>query len=120
MHNYKPITDRKIRLAVVGCGRISKNHFASIEKHADRVELAAVCDTDQATLAAHAKQYRVPGYLSLAELLEREQVDLVVLCTPSGMHPDQAVLAAGSGVHVMTEKPMATRWHETLLPMPAR
>jgi len=114
MHNYKPITDRKIRLAVVGCGRISKNHFASIEKHADQVELAAVCDTDQATLEAHAKQHRVPGYLSLAELLEREQVDLVVLCTPSGMHPDQAVLAAGSGVHVMTEKPMATRWHDGL------
>jgi UDP-N-acetyl-2-amino-2-deoxyglucuronate dehydrogenase len=114
MHNYKPITDRKIRLAVVGCGRISKNHFAAIEKHADRIELAAVCDTDQATLAAHAKQYRVPGYLALAELLEREKVDLVALCTPSGMHPDQAVLAAGSGVHVMTEKPMATRWHDGL------
>jgi UDP-N-acetyl-2-amino-2-deoxyglucuronate dehydrogenase len=114
MHNYKPITDRKIRLAVVGCGRISKNHFASIEKHADRVELAAVCDTDQAALAAHAKEHRVPGYLSLAELLEGEKVDLVVLCTPSGMHPDQAVLAAGSGVHVMTEKPMATRWHDGL------
>jgi UDP-N-acetyl-2-amino-2-deoxyglucuronate dehydrogenase len=114
MHNYKPITDRKIRLAVVGCGRISKNHFASIEKHADRIELAAVCDTDQATLAAHTKQHRVPGYLSLAELLKREKVDLVTLCTPSGMHPDQAVLAAGSGVHVMTEKPMATRWHDGL------
>lgn len=35
-----PITDRKIRLAVIGCGRIAKNHFGAIEQHRDRLELA--------------------------------------------------------------------------------
>ncbi len=38
--------------------------------------------------------------------------DIVALCTPSGLHPDQTVAAAAHGSHVMTEKPMATRWQD--------
>lgn len=110
MLHYAPITGRKIRIAIVGCGRISRNHFGSIEKHADQLELAAICDIDPAALADHAARYKVPAYRDVEEMLEREQLDLVALCTPSGIHPDQAVLAARHKVHVMTEKPMATRW----------
>jgi UDP-N-acetyl-2-amino-2-deoxyglucuronate dehydrogenase len=110
MHQYPAITDRKIRIAVVGCGRISKNHFGSIEQHAQHLELAAVCDIDPAVLAAHAGTYKVPAYRDMEEMLQQEQLDMVALCTPSGVHPDQAVLAAKYKVHVVTEKPMATRW----------
>ena len=53
--------------------------------------------------------HRVPGYTQLQELLSKEQPDLVALFTPSGLHPEQAITAARHGVHVMTEKPMATR-----------
>ena len=109
---YKIITDRKIRVAVVGCGRISKNHFGSIEAHADELELVAVCDIDLQTLGAHREKYAVPGYLHLEEMLQKEKLDMVVLCTPSGLHSDQAQLVAKHGVNVMTEKPMATRWHD--------
>ncbi|MCW8905848.1 MAG: Gfo/Idh/MocA family oxidoreductase [Sedimenticola sp.] len=109
---FPTITDRKIRIAIVGCGRISKNHFGSIEKHAENIELAAVCDIDPGVLARHVKQYGVPGYQHLEEMLKTEQLDMVVLCTPSGKHPSQAVLAAKYKVHVMTEKPMATRWED--------
>ena len=109
---YPIILDRKLRIAVVGCGRIARNHFGSIEKHADNIALVAVCDTDGKVLADHANRYRVPGYRSLEEMLKNEQLDLVALCTPSGIHPDQAVLAAKYRVHVMTEKPMATRWQD--------
>jgi UDP-N-acetyl-2-amino-2-deoxyglucuronate dehydrogenase len=112
MHHYPTITDRKIRIAVVGCGRISKNHFGSIEKHAADFELVAVCDTNPSTLAEHAAQYKVPGYASMEAMLSENQIDAVALCTPSGVHPDQAVLAAKHGVNVITEKPMATRWHD--------
>lgn len=49
MNNYPKITDRKIRIGIVGCGRISKNHFGSIEKHADEMELIAICDIDPVT-----------------------------------------------------------------------
>ena len=42
MKSYPLITNRKIRVAIVGCGRISKNHFGSIEKHQDNIELIAI------------------------------------------------------------------------------
>ena len=112
MQRYDNITGRKIRIAIVGCGRISKNHFGSIEKHAEHLELVAICDTDQKVLAEHVEKYKVPAYHSMAEMLQKESPDLVALCTPSGIHPDQTVLAARHGVHVMSEKPMATRWND--------
>lgn len=107
---YPIITGRKIRVALVGCGRISANHFGAIEKHAAGMELVAICDADPATLAAHRDRYNVAGYLDEGEMLEREKIDLVIICTPSGLHPDHVALAAKHKVHVMTEKPMATRW----------
>lgn len=110
MQQYASIANRRIRIAIVGCGRISKNHFGSVEKHIDQCQLAAVCDIDPAVLAEHSERYGVPGYRDMEEMLQKEQLDLVALCTPSGIHPDQAVLAAKRKVHVMTEKPMATRW----------
>ena len=109
---FKTVKERKIRIGVVGCGRISRNHFASIEQHSDQMELAAVCDTDTDTLAAHKERYSVPAYTDMEAMLEKEQLDLVALCTPSGIHPEQTILAARAGVHVMTEKPMATRWQD--------
>ncbi len=107
---YHSIQNRKIRIGIVGCGRISKNHFGSLEKHADNMELVAICDNTAGTLESHTEKYQVPGYGSMEQMLNNEQLDLVALCTPSGTHPDQAVRAASHGVHVMTEKPMATRW----------
>jgi UDP-N-acetyl-2-amino-2-deoxyglucuronate dehydrogenase len=109
---YPVITNRKIRLAIVGCGRVSKNHFESIKKHADNIDLAAVCDTDAKVLAEHAEKYRVPRYTELECMLGKEQLDLIALCTPSGIHSAQTVLASRHGVNVMTEKPMATRWQD--------
>lgn len=109
LQQYPTITGRKIRVGLVGCGRISKNHFGSIEQHADDLQLAAVCDVDPLALQVNASQYAVPGYASMADMLAKEQLDLVALCTPSGLHPQQAILAAQHGVHVLTEKPMGTR-----------
>ena len=107
-----PITDRKLRIAIVGCGRIAKNHFGAIERHADDLELVGVCDNHPATLQAHSDTYRIPGYAHLTDLLTNAHPDIVALCTPSGLHPDQTVAAAAHGIHVMTEKPMATRWQD--------
>lgn len=112
MRHYSSITDRKIRIAVVGCGRIAKNHFGSIEKHSDDFELVSVCDNNKQALESATDQYSVNGYLSLAEMLEKEELDVVSLCTPSGIHPEQAAEIAEAGVHVISEKPMATRWKD--------
>jgi UDP-N-acetyl-2-amino-2-deoxyglucuronate dehydrogenase len=105
-----PIRDRRIRFALVGCGRISGKHFEALQQHSKDAELVGVCDTDPAALAAAAARTGAAGYPSLAEMLERGNADVIVLCTPSGLHSAQARQAAAAGRHVVTEKPMATRW----------
>jgi len=116
MNNAKPqvINDRKIHIAVVGCGRIAKNHFQSIEQHQDRVVLTAVCDTDETAMRLASTQYGVPGYNNLDDMLNHGNIDIVSLCTPSGLHSMQAISVAQSGRHVLTEKPMATSWQDGL------
>jgi UDP-N-acetyl-2-amino-2-deoxyglucuronate dehydrogenase len=112
MHNFNTINDRKIRLALVGCGRISVNHFDAIEKHADSVELVDVCDINTAALDRAVTRTNAAGYRNLTEMLKATTADLVILTTPSGLHPEQAIQVAHFNRHVMTEKPMATRWHD--------
>lgn len=115
MHFYQePITNRKIRFALVGCGRIAKNHFDSIKQHADQAELVSVCDIDPAALEAAATYTGAMPFANLDALLADSDADVVILTTPSGLHAQQAVQIAESGRHVMTEKPMATRWQDGL------
>lgn len=114
MRSYPNITGRKIRIGLVGCGRIAKKHFSAIESFSDDFELAAVCDNAQDALKLAMDTYKVNGYLSLTEMLKSEDIDVVSICTPSGIHPDQAVEIAEAGAHVISEKPMATRWLDGL------
>jgi len=112
MHNYNKVIGRKIRVGIVGCGRISKNHFGSLEAHVNDMELVAICDTNPSSLAEHKERYNVDAYNSLSLMLEHAELDIVTICTPSGLHPDQVIECAEAGVHVLTEKPMATRWQD--------
>jgi UDP-N-acetyl-2-amino-2-deoxyglucuronate dehydrogenase len=107
-----PITDRPIRFALVGCGRISANHIDALGQHAARAQLVAVCDNRPEALARAVARTGARGYGSLAALLAESDADIVVLATPSGLHPRQAIAAARGGRHVLTEKPMATKWDE--------
>jgi UDP-N-acetyl-2-amino-2-deoxyglucuronate dehydrogenase len=106
------VRDRKIRFALVGCGRISGNHFDALERHRDRAELVGVCDIDPAALAGAEARTGAPGFRGLDALLAGTDADIVILSTPSGLHADQAIRVAAAGRHVMTEKPMATRWRD--------
>ena len=118
MHlNHSAVTDRKLRFALVGCGRIAANHMDSLARHAERAELVAVCDSDPAALAAAVTRTGAQGFAQYAQLLAQADslgVDCVVLATPSGLHARQVTEAAQAGLHVMTEKPMATRWADGL------
>lgn len=115
MLEYPPgITDRKIRFALAGCGRIAQNHFAAIKQHHNRAELVSVCDTDTKALDAAARTTGAEPYSSLSGMLAKTDADVVVLTTPSGLHAEQAVKVSASGRHVMTEKPMATKWADGL------
>ena len=87
----KIINDRKIRFAVVGCGRISDRHTGALAKHDADAELAAICDTNETVLAEHCSKLNVPGFTSLDEMLAKTEADCVAICTPSGLHPYQAI-----------------------------
>ena len=115
MHIHRAaIVDRKVRFAVIGCGRIAQNHFEAIKHHSSRAELTAICDIDPAALTRAQEKTGTRGFASLTELLARVKTDCIVLATPSGLHPHQAAEAARAGLDVMTEKPMATRWSDGL------
>lgn len=107
-----PVTDRKLRFAIVGCGRIARNHMAALKEHAAHAEVVAVCDTDSKALQEAMAVTGAPGFGRIDDLLASSAPDIVVLATPSGLHPGQAVEIAAAGRHVMTEKPMATRWED--------
>jgi UDP-N-acetyl-2-amino-2-deoxyglucuronate dehydrogenase len=113
-HFTPPISDRRIRFALVGCGRIAQNHFAAIKQHSDRAELVSICDIDPTALSAATQITGAQPYSNLGSMLANTNADIVVVTTPSGLHPEQTVEIAASGRHVMTEKPMATRWHDGL------
>ena len=107
-----PILDRPIRFALVGCGRISKNHIEAIAAHAADAELVAVCDSKPEALAAAVALTGAAGFESLEALLANSDADIIVLATPSGLHPQQACCIAAVGRHVLSEKPMATKLDE--------
>ncbi|MES2016963.1 MAG: Gfo/Idh/MocA family oxidoreductase [Pseudomonadota bacterium] len=113
MRYFPPaILDRKIRFALVGCGRIAANHFNAITEHATRCELVGVCDVDPAALEAAALLTGARPYRNLADMLARSDADAYIIASPSGLHPEQAIQIAAAGRHVITEKPMATRWED--------
>ena len=127
LYPFIPITGRRIRIAIVGCGRISRNHILAIASHHERAELVAICDSQpdllqqaQKIVAETAKEHSGAAtspvsfatYTNFLDAVKAGsvQVDLVVLATPSGLHSKQVILAANAGLNVCTEKPMATRW----------
>lgn len=113
MRHYPPaILDRKLRFALVGCGRIARNHINALREHRDRCELVGVCDIDPRALDEAAGQTGARPYASLDQMLAQCEMDAVVIATPSGLHPGQAIQIARAGRHVVTEKPMATRWED--------
>ncbi len=107
-----PILDRRIRFALIGCGRIAANHFQALASHADRCELVGVCDVDPDALARAAALTGARSCRTLPDMLARCEADAVIIATPSGLHPEQAIEIAAAGRHVITEKPMATRWED--------
>ncbi|MEE3001583.1 MAG: Gfo/Idh/MocA family oxidoreductase [Planctomycetota bacterium] len=108
------ITDRPIRIAILGTGRISGKHLEAIAVHAEDLELVGACDTNEAALASADLPEGTPTFDCLETMLKETSPDIVTICTPSGLHPDHAIRCAKAGVHVMSEKPMATHWQDGL------
>jgi len=112
MVQRQPIQDRQIRVGLVGCGRVAKNHLEAIEQ-SDDLTLIGLCDRDFTMAEALAKRYQAQCFKDMTRLLQAD-LDVVVLCTPSGLHAQQTMAVAAAGKHVIVEKPMATSWADGL------
>lgn len=98
-----------MNIGLIGCGRISKNHFEAI-KEIRNARILACCDILQDRAKGAAKKYDIPHWTtSYEELLEHEDINLISICTPSGLHPEHGIMAAKYGKHVLTEKPMGVK-----------
>jgi UDP-N-acetyl-2-amino-2-deoxyglucuronate dehydrogenase len=94
------------RVALVGCGRISTNHFDSIAK-LDGLSISAVCDVVEQRAREAGGKLGVPWFTSYETMLREAPCEIVTIATPSGLHPAHGILAARAGKHVVCEKPIA-------------
>lgn len=96
-----------IRFAIVGCGHIANKHIEAIQQ-SEQAMLAAVCDTNAERLEQYMSKSGAAGYLSIEDMLERQpDIQVVCICTPSGLHAALAVKAAQAGKHLVIEKPLS-------------
>ena len=96
---------KKLKIGIIGCGRISVMHFLSA-KNLDTAELVACCDIKPERAEEAAKQYGIRAYTDYHEMLEKEELDAVHLCLPHYIHSKVACDVMALGINVITEKPM--------------
>ena len=104
LHQHR--TMKTVKFALIGCGRISKNHLNAIEQ-APHAELVAVCDI----IEEKAKKVAIDNgldrwYTDAEDMLNNEKIDVCCILTPSGLHCECACLVARHGVNVLCEKPL--------------
>ncbi|MEP6832720.1 MAG: Gfo/Idh/MocA family oxidoreductase [Gemmatimonas sp.] len=102
----KTLAERDIRVALVGCGRIAKNHFEAIEC-VQGLQLVSVCDVEETRAKDAGEMNGVPWFTNFEKMLAEVPSDAVVIAAPSGLHPPLGIIAAKAGRHVISEKPMA-------------
>lgn len=94
----------KVKFAIIGCGRIAQRHAEHI---ANNGVLTAVCDIDFKKAEELASKYNAKAYQHVDDLLAKEQVDVVTICSPNGLHAVHSIKSLNAGFHVLCEKPMA-------------
>ena len=97
---------KRFRVGIIGCGSIFPMHSVSVVQQVN-AELVAVCDIKEDRAKQRAEEYNCAYYLDYQEMIDKENLDVVHICTPHYLHAPMAVYAAEKGVHILTEKPMA-------------
>lgn len=106
---------KKLKFAIIGCGRISYKHVEAIANNSEESVLVAVCDIKKENAEAKKAEYlkrmgcscAVNVYTDYNEMLQKEDIDVVTIATESGYHPQIAINCMNKGKHVICEKPMA-------------
>ena len=86
----------ELNVAVVGCGGIGKVHLARWA-NVSGAQIAAVCDVDAATATQTATKYGAEAHTEWRELVDRQGLDAIDICTPPNQHPDQVIQGARAG-----------------------
>jgi UDP-N-acetyl-2-amino-2-deoxyglucuronate dehydrogenase len=98
---------KKIRFAIIGCGRIAQRHAEHINR---KGILTAVCDIDKGKADQLANEYKAIPFYNIEELLKSDTgLDVISICTPNGLHAGHSIKALKAGFHVLCEKPMALK-----------
>ena len=98
--------DTVIGVGLIGLGTIGRSHARALDALRDHAELCAFSGGD-ITAAAETPDGRTPPRVTPSELLDREDIDVVTICSPSGVRAEQALAALEAGKHVVVEKPLA-------------
>jgi len=97
---------KKLRVGVIGLG-IGRSHIRGYQSH-HGAEVVAIADLDETRLKASGDEFKVPHrYRDAQEMLTKEKLDIVSVCTPNKFHKSLTLAALRAGCHVLCEKPMA-------------
>ncbi|MBI3947664.1 MAG: Gfo/Idh/MocA family oxidoreductase [Armatimonadetes bacterium] len=102
---------KRARIAVVGCGNVSRGHIRGWLQHPNRAEVVALVDVARALAEERRDQFKLADATIATDwraVMGREDVDVINICTPGHLHAEITVAALEAGKHVMTEKP--TGW----------
>lgn len=102
---------RQYGFAIIGCGSIADFHARAISQ-VKGAKLVAVCDANYDVATALATKWQAKAYKSYEHLLQNADVDVVNICTPSGLHAKQALKALDAGKNIMVEKPLGLNIQE--------
>ncbi len=104
---------KKLRIGIIGCGRISVMHLDSAVA-SELADLVAVCDIKEDLAKAASEKYGVPYYTDYNQMLDKENLDAVHLCLPHYIHTSVAIDAFKKGVNVLSEKPMSIKYEDAV------
>jgi predicted dehydrogenase len=98
----------KIRLGIVGAGAITQvGHLPALRKVRE-IEVAGICDNDPVKAGALAERFGIPiVHADIAEMLEYEPLDALLVCTPNHLHESHSLAALASKMHVLVERPVS-------------
>ncbi len=99
----------KLKAGIIGCGAIARGKHLAALKNIGEVEATAFCDIISERAESCAKDFGKDAnvYTDYRELLDKEELDIVYVCTPNRSHSEITVAALEAGTHVMCEKPMS-------------
>ena len=99
--------NEKLKTGIIGCGKVADIHaaaFTAIEKSV----FTAVCGRDKKRAQEFASRYRVKAYDDVKEMVSKEKLDVVTVCTPHPVHKESTIDALKAGANVLIEKPLAS------------